>query len=324
MGTSFDSPAMGKVECLVWITEGLAAFGQKEVIFSLSSTQGGFQKQHLEAVNGLFVAILQQAKQGHLVDIGGRTIIGASTGTRGGPGWLEGSAITGVTYTRGIVVPGVVQAPERYLLAVGLTKEEIEVADRAGQGRILGQLTAASRYFPVPPWTNPSRAPIERAILRGKSIVDLFDAREYMPQSSATISIRDGQLGLVELRLARADLLRFGQIGFRTSTLLLPGMAPHADGILVWVPGNDAPTVAAVRTPTFVAAAMVVISPDGITDEVTFVDDAVLITLSRQTMTRLVAAVKAHEIPWNLDVNGQTVLRVMMDPAPASGHIDGP
>ena len=81
----------GDVPCWSFATDGLAAFGQKELVFFVRS-DAGLTVEHARNDLTLFAAgVVELASQGRLVDVGGHTEMGA--------GMLGRADFSGVLYT---------------------------------------------------------------------------------------------------------------------------------------------------------------------------------------------------------------------------------
>ena len=123
----------GPLRCWSYVTAGLAAFGQKEVVFTIAvdgdADPGRFPTEPLRFATTL----LQLASQGRTVDAGAITELGGS-------GFM---LRRGLTYARALPLAGV-PLPPAALAAIPLTAEELSVLKIGGQTRVLAALGAAA------------------------------------------------------------------------------------------------------------------------------------------------------------------------------------
>src|SRR5262249_55664583 len=133
-------PDRGPVPCFTYVTRGLEAFGQRELVFTLVRTGNEAPRAPL----GLLGQIAQLAAQGRLVEAGGLTELGP-TGAFGEP------ALRGFAYQTASPMDGVALPPGA-LAMIALFGDEIETAKRFGTLRVLARLGRAHNFWPTAPW----------------------------------------------------------------------------------------------------------------------------------------------------------------------------
>ncbi len=221
-----DLRASQPVSCFSYVTEGLRAFGQDEVVFTLvRPPDAGIERAPHDPLHFLR-AIANLATQGQLVSAGGFTEVGAQ-------GLLGRPHIRGVAYERAWPMDGVT-LPDGCLSAAALVAHEMDSVKRFGALRTLARLGRAYRFFPTAPWCDPDRGPMPP---EGKSILEGV-ASAYIPFVSVVRSAER-----ITVRLARSAQARLSQ-GLpppEAALAFLTVLDPSADGCLVWSPGQQAP-----------------------------------------------------------------------------------
>jgi hypothetical protein len=242
--------AFGTIPCWTYITRGLWAVGQKEIVFSLrrlpAEEPAGFPQEPL----AFFANLLQLADQGRTVDAGGHTTF------RSPSGFLGRTELVGVIYLPLEPLAGV-EMPERgrSLTAVLLTPEEAEMVPTLGSYRLTTRLGRTVRYYPCPPWSERNRTPVlspqemETSLL-GKVVLAYVPGAavrmELSPQAPFTRA-QDGSpagepLG-VTLRLPLSARALFAEALEQKKPewafALLTDADPEANARLVWTPGQQ-------------------------------------------------------------------------------------
>ncbi|GAB4175985.1 MAG: hypothetical protein Fur006_06720 [Coleofasciculaceae cyanobacterium] len=150
----------GIVPCWSYITDGLWAFQQKELIFTLRRSDldelvaspdapaQGSQNVH-QYIFAFFLEVYRFAEQGQLVYEGDCSWFGSQ-------GFLGSSNWAAVVYIRPQQFEGI-EASSPLLAVILLTAEEFEVYQNFGLTRILSHLGRAYVYYPCPSWSERSR-----------------------------------------------------------------------------------------------------------------------------------------------------------------------
>lgn len=211
-----------RLPCLTYISHGLAAHGQKELVLTALRPEGTpAPRAPLE----LFRLVLPLAEQGRAVDAGGFTQFQ--------PGQFMG--FTGLTYVDARATDAFA-VPSAALAAVALHATELEVAKSHGGLRMAARLGLQARVFPCPLWLDRARPalPVD-ALLRESVLGGLPRARI----SGATASLEDGRVVLRVLRGAAGLLRQMLEQTPEATVALLLGCDPRADGCFVWEPGSE-------------------------------------------------------------------------------------
>ncbi len=157
--------AQGLVPCWVYLSEGLAAFHeQKEIVFCLrrQSTEAAATDYPREILK-FFGLLADMATEGDTVDLGETTEFSEA-------GLFEGSAHRALAYLPVIPLPGI-PLPQRALLAILITQEELEVAKAFGLYRLSTRLGRRASHFPYPPWSGRHRASVVTPLMMLSSVL---------------------------------------------------------------------------------------------------------------------------------------------------------
>ncbi|MCC6878146.1 MAG: hypothetical protein IT378_27785 [Sandaracinaceae bacterium] len=228
-------PPAGPVACFTYVTQGLSRFGQREIALTLARRPEEGLDRAPQSPLQLIAPIASLAAQGRLVDAGGFTEVGPS-GLFGRP------RLRGLGYESAAPMEGV-DLPQRCLQAVVLVEHELETAKGFGALRVLARLGRSQCFYPTACWCDPDRpavgAPETQSILGGVP-------RLGVPGVSARL---DGDR--ITVRIARAAQQAIAQaltsLPLEAALALLTSLDDHADGCLVWEPGQSAP--AAITPP---------------------------------------------------------------------------
>ncbi len=275
----------GPLTCWSYLSEGLSAFGQKEVVFTISAESdadpGRFPTEPLRFASTL----LQLASQGRTVDAGAITELG-------GAGFMMRR---GLTYAKALPLVGV-PLPAPSLAAIPLTAEELAVLKIGGQTRVLAALGAAFHHYPFPPWFDRTRkSVITPESTRGTLLADV-------PHLAAPGTVRiENNTVLFRLRAEAVVLIgrALGELPPGAGFALTTEIDAEADGCLIWQAGQEAPS--AIAPPGSrgerLSGCFVLFAPDQPEDGGQIFEDGMAVTLTRASMEALRRAL----------ANGQTL-----------------
>jgi hypothetical protein len=221
----------GPLPCWVYVTEGLRAFGQRELGFAL-------RRLPHEAPNAappdplqFFGAVCNLAEQGRLVDANGFSELG-SNGFMGDRNWRGFGYLPNHPL---LALP----APPDALAVIGLVGLEMDVAKRFGATRVAARLGQAARQYPFPTWAERGRAclvspdSLEQTILNGVSVLSIPGATAVLADNRITLRLPPARAVMLRELLAQAPPnAAFG---------ILCELDPSADALLVWQPGQRGP-----------------------------------------------------------------------------------
>src|SRR6266478_4318319 len=139
--------------CWSYVTDGLVAQKQKEIIFTLRRDPGQKPEDYPRELLDLFATFFHYAERGQLVDVGQSTLFG-ETGLGGdrdfrGIGYIEPQGFPGVE-TKGVPL----------LAGILLKNDEAQVAWGLGLTRVTALLGMKYRYYPCPTWSDLKREPV--------------------------------------------------------------------------------------------------------------------------------------------------------------------
>ncbi|EJD50387.1 hypothetical protein AURDEDRAFT_182358 [Auricularia subglabra TFB-10046 SS5] len=218
------------LRCVTYVSDGLAAHGQKEVVWSVRDYGGPVPQEPMR----WFAMMLSYAKDGRTVDAFGVTEFSAQD-------WFGRDDLAAVVYMPAQVVVGLPSErslPEPRLHAVALTAAE----RRAGLLRVLSMLGFASRYFPFPPWLDPKRPPVATEEQFAQSVLAHAGGGVRLPGVSATRrQTPQGPEVLLRIRPGATDAVRAAVDAYPPDAVLAMQMMElheDADSCMVWTPGH--------------------------------------------------------------------------------------
>jgi hypothetical protein len=215
---------LGPVACFSYVTRGLAASGQAELVLTLPRPADATLDRASDAPLPLLRAIAGFAARGQLVGDGGFTELGA-TGLFGRP------ALRGIAYQRAWPMTGV-DLPDGALSMIVLVDHEIDAVKAYGATRVLARLGRAQRFFPTAVWCDPDRAALATA---DEPTLLAQVGRAKLPGVSVVMT---GDR--IAVRLPRAvDVPALPPPDIAIA--LLASLDRAADACLVWSPGQQAP-----------------------------------------------------------------------------------
>lgn len=266
------------IPCVSFVSAGLEARRQKELIFTLFKTPA--LSEHGAAILDLYRQIYGFAEAGHLVDAGGRTTM---------DGRFLGD-FSGVAYVKAEPIPGIPNDPERLALLLALPAE-LPVLATLGPNRLVSALAQRYRHYPQPGWNDPGRPPVLSAADLEDSIIRKTGT---LPLPGAHVSKDGGTLRLELLGAHREALLR----AIAQRPALLPALItthdPDASGRLVWHPGQSGAQAIAVAAETQrISGGFLVLYPQATTDGGKILEDGFVAGLTPASWARFCAALQA-------------------------------
>lgn len=217
----------GPISCWSYVTEGLAAHQQAEMVFTLRREPNEPSERFPEDPLHLFATIHQLAEQGRRVSSGSATELGEAGFFGHHLLYVRAQPLIGVTL------------PSPCLALVLVTADELRAVRTFGMMRVLARMGQASSYYPFPPWADRRRP--------GLSLERTFEASllSKLPRASAQdvyVGVNDKRITVRALRPAQPSWQdRLAQVPDGVPLALLTGIDPAASGCLVWVPGQKAP-----------------------------------------------------------------------------------
>ena len=217
----------GRVQCWSYVSEGLAALHQTEIVFTLRRDPGEPSDRVPNEPFQLFATIHQLAESGQRVTSGSFTELGDGGFFGHHLLYVEAQPIAGVTL------------PSPCLTAVLVTADELRAVREFGSTRVLARLGQAASHYPFPPWSDRRRRglslerTLEASLLSRVARASAHDAHVGLHDQQITLAVVRSEQGSWKDRLA--------QIPETVPLALLTAFDPAANGCLVWVPGQKAP-----------------------------------------------------------------------------------
>jgi hypothetical protein len=213
----------GALVCCSYVSDGLSALGQKEIVFTIRGELGE-ELPDLRPALEWFKAVYHFSEQGRLVDVGDFSQFGV------GP-WGPFAAIA---YTQP-EEPLAIEAPAALLRGVLLTEEEIEVAKEFGFSRVLARLGRAYRHYPFPPWV----ATRESVASHDEMEATILAKVPHLRSRHASVVLLHDREVILSLTEAAGEELRRALAGWTEAPFaILPPIERTANGCLVWEPGQ--------------------------------------------------------------------------------------
>ncbi len=305
----------GCVPCWSYVTDGLRAQGQKELIFTLRREPNEQPEAFPEAPLHFFQTVNQFAQEGQLVNEGDFTEFGAS-------GFLGHSEVRAIAYIPPQPLAGV-EMPSPLLAAILLTHEELEVLKHLGVTRVIAHLGRAYSHYPYPPWSERSRASLVSMSTMQESIL----ARVPRLRGPGIRACQEGNQISLRLLPQAGELLRSKLEQFPANTVLalLTELDPTANACMVWQPGQS--TLEAIASPNSdgsrISGCFIAFVPQQAEDKGQVFEDGFIMLLTDTSWMLIRQAIKSgHSVSVPVTTNGLS-LSLEWIPQTYQNPIDG-
>ncbi len=240
-----------RIPCWSYVTDGLAAHGQAEIVFTLRREPDEAAERFPDEPFRLFATIHELAQRGLRVTAGSQTEFderseamggGDPAGGAGGkaPRGIDDAPLFGhhVLYVPAQPLSGV-PLPPACLTALLVSADELRAVRTFGPTRVLARMGQAATHYPFPSWADRRR--------RGMAMDRTFEASALakLPRASAQdlrATLRGDRIVVSALRTEHPVWRdRLAQLPDRVPLALLTALDPTANGCLVWVPGQKEP-----------------------------------------------------------------------------------
>jgi hypothetical protein len=216
-----------RIPCWSYVTDGLAALDQAEIVFTLRREPGEPAERCPEEPFRLFAAIHDLAERRQRVTIGGQTELGDARFFDHHVLYVAAQPLSGVSL------------PPSCLAALLMTADELRAVRTFGPTRVLARMGQAATHYPFPPWADRQR--------RGVAMERTFEASALtqLPRASAQdvrATLHNDRIVISALRTEPPVWPdRLAQLPSGVPLALLTALDPAANGCLVWVPGQKEP-----------------------------------------------------------------------------------
>jgi hypothetical protein len=222
-----------KFSCWSYLTDGLVAQKQKEIIFTLRRDPGQKPEDYPSEFRDFFATIFHYAERGQLVDVGQSTLFGET-------GFLGDIDFRGIGYVEPRGFPGVETKDVPLLAGILLKNDEAQIAWDLGLTRVASLLGMKYRYYPCPTWSDLKREPV--ASLRAMEESHLWEITR-VPVRASYYEERN-HIFLSVLPSGRASLQGFlGKLPHIKPLALRTQPDPRANACLVWHSSHNQPMV---------------------------------------------------------------------------------
>lgn len=274
------------VPCWSYVTDGLVAFRQREVVFTLRRAPGE-ERPPGDGI-GLLEFVARSAKSGKTIDRGGFSEFGPR-------GFLGNPQLRGLVYTAAQPLIDVPLSPH-HLTALPLFGSELEVVRRYGSMRLLARLGKVATFYPFPPWGERARKPVAGAL---ESVLEQVGGLR-LPDASLRL---EGELATLRLLPPCEPVLAkmVDKMPEDKPFALYPTLAADAAACLVWSPGQQGPeaiSLPGADSKSF-GACFVAFVAEQKECEVRLFEDGVIVALTDRAWFELRAALGAGQ-PYRL------------------------
>jgi hypothetical protein len=226
-----------RISCWSYVTEGLAAHKQQEIIFTLRVGKDQKCEDFPTDFCELFALIYGHAKRGELVDVGGVTLLGEN-------GFLGRKDFRGIGYVTARGFHGLEMGEVPPLAGIMLKGDEAQIAWNLGMTRMIGLLGKKYRYYPCPIWSDLEREPLASL----QSMMDGLLAKIGRVSISGSYYEEQKHVYLSLQRSGRSNLVDYlRQVPPTMPLALMTQPDPRANACLVWSPGQ--PQMMAITPP---------------------------------------------------------------------------
>jgi hypothetical protein len=139
--------------CWSYVTDGLMAQKQKEIIFTLRRKPGQRPEDYPRELLDLFATFFEYAERGQTVDAGQSSLFDKS-------GMGGNRDFRGIGYVEPQGFPGVETGGVPLLAGILLRNDEAQIAWDLGLTRVTALLGMKYRYYPCPTWSDLKREPV--------------------------------------------------------------------------------------------------------------------------------------------------------------------
>lgn len=210
--------------CWSYVTDGLVAQKQKEIIFTLRRNPGQKPQDYPSQFLDFFATIFHYAERGQVVDAGQSTLFGDS-------GFFGQKDFRGIGYVEATGFPGVETKDVPLLAGILLKDDEAQIAWDLGLTRVAALLGMKYHYYPCPTWSDLKREPV--ASLRAMERSHLWEIARVPVRAS--YYEEQNHIFLTLLPPSRASLQGFLDRLPPTQPLALRTQPdPRANACLVW------------------------------------------------------------------------------------------
>jgi len=268
-----------KFSCWSYLTDGLLAQKQKEIIFTLRRGAGQKPEDYPRELIELCATILNYAERGQLVDVGQSTLFGET-------GFLGKRHFRGIGYVEPQGFPGVETRSVPLLAGILLKDDEAQIAWDLGLTRVTSLLGMKYHYFPCPTWSDLQREPVASLRAMEKS----FLGEITRVPVRATYYEERKHIFLSLLASSQARFQEFlGQLPPAIPVALRTQPDPRANACLVWRPGQEQ---SMAITPTDSngsrkTGAFLAFVPDQDTNEIRMVEDGFSLFLTNSAWQKI-------------------------------------
>jgi hypothetical protein len=215
-----------RIPCWSYVTEGLAAHDQAEIVFTLRREPDEAPGQFPDPPFRLFAAIHDLAEHGQLITAGSQTEFGDARLFDHHVLYVPAQPLSGVAL------------PPGCLTALLVTADELRAVRTFGPTRVLARMGQAATHYPFPSWVDRRR----RGVAMDRTLE--ASALAKLPRASAQdvrATLHGDRIVVSALRAEPPWQDRLAELPDRAPLALLTALDPTANGCLVWVPGQKEP-----------------------------------------------------------------------------------
>jgi hypothetical protein len=221
------SASSGRIPCWSYVSDGLGAHQQREVVFTLRRERGEADGAFPEDPLRLFGSLYPLAAQGKRVTVGGLTELGARRFFEHHLLYADAQPLSGVTL------------PPGCLTALLINDDELRAVREFGCTRVLARMGHAVTHYPFQTWSERGRRSLSLASTFEKSLLSKIGVRIG---GQIVVSLNNNRITMGVHRELHAKLRDARQSLPDAPTGFLALRDPAANACLVWEPGQREPT----------------------------------------------------------------------------------
>jgi hypothetical protein len=264
------------------VTEGLAKFGQREIVLTLRLGTGDDALARMQEISRFFKTVYGWARQRQFVDAGGVTQFGERA--------LFGRSRSGLLYADARKIEDI-ELPARALAAIAADEREVQAALDYGAYRVQSRIGEQYRHFPFPSWSDLDRPSVASARENESGLAQMLRTRA----PGVSFVVDDERVRVTLSPNVRALLGRgVAAVPRGAPFALLTKPASNASSWLVWHPGQTEPLSIAPdgSDNSRVSGSCLVIHPNAKLNEGRAFEDGYALFLSEESWANLALALR--------------------------------
>ena len=216
------------LELAIFCSEGLAPFGQKEIVICYATKRSAIPQAHFDDIIKFYRTLMMLSQQGQTVGVGGFSGFGDN-----GPLGFGGALYFGAAPFQFL------PQDDDSLVAVFVEAPELQVAMAMGITRVGAILGRLNNFYPVPAWQNCKR---DAKLVHKAGTDSMLSKLPALSLSEGYVFLSNNALLFSVSESDRQSLVEgLKQLPGNAPFYLTLQMSEEADGCLSWLPGQTSP-----------------------------------------------------------------------------------